>query len=47
MIRAFILGMYEFRRNMTTHFSTNREYAAYDRARDFAHRVTGRRWDNV
>jgi hypothetical protein len=44
-IRAFVLGLYEFRRMFTTSFDTDREYEAYDWGREIAHRVTLRRWD--
>lgn len=42
MIRAFILGIAEFRLNVTA--STGHP-VAYDAGREFAHRVTLRRWD--
>ena len=46
MFRAFMLGMYEFRRSMTTSFvgqsDEYRKYLSYDKGRDFAHRCTFR-----
>lgn len=44
MIRAFLLGMYEFRRDFTTHFDGDL-IETYDRGRDLAHRLTMRTWD--
>lgn len=44
-IRAFILGMWEFRRDFTTHFDGS-QINTYDRARDLAHRLTLRRYDD-
>ena len=46
MIRAYLLGLYEFRRMFTTSFDTDAEYIAYDRGRDMAHKVTLRHWDS-
>ena len=44
MIRAFILGVYEFRRDFTTSFvglaGEFDKYRAYDFGRDLAHRLT-------
>lgn len=40
MLRAFYLGMVEFRRCFTTHFEDDRHYVAYDRGREWAHRLT-------
>lgn len=42
MIRAFLLGLYEFRRAFTTSCA---DEVAYDCGREFAHRVTLRRFD--
>ena len=45
-LRAWLLGMYEFRRDLTTHFN----YPAiewYDLGREMAHRLTLRRWDQT
>jgi hypothetical protein len=44
-IKAFLLGLREFRRSFTTHF----DYPlieTYDRGRDLAHKVTLRYWDD-
>ena len=50
-LRAFVLGLREFRRDLTTSFAgMPGEYAlydAYDRGRDLAHKVTLRRWDGA
>jgi len=43
-MKAFLLGMREFRSGITTHF----EYPAilkYDAGRELMHRVTFRKWD--
>lgn len=43
-VRAFLLGMREFRSGVTTHF----DYPlieTYDAGRELAHRVTFRKWD--
>ena len=43
-LRAFLLGVREFRSDLTTHF----DYPLiedYDRGREWAHRLTFRRWD--
>jgi hypothetical protein len=48
-LRAFALGVYEFRRDATTSFYGQPNevvlYDSYDRGRDLAHRLTLRRWD--
>jgi hypothetical protein len=47
--RAFVLGVREFRSDLTTSFVGHpdeyRMYEAYDKGRDLAHRVTLRRFD--
>lgn len=43
-LRAYLLGIREFRSDFTTHF----DYPlieTYDAGRDMAHRLTFRRWD--
>lgn len=45
-IKAFLLGVREFRTDLTTHF----DYPlieAYDRGRELAHRITRRRYDGT
>jgi len=42
-IKAFILGMIEFRSDCTTNVG---EIESYDSGRDFAHRITFRHFDN-
>lgn len=42
---AFIVGMREFRSDVTTSYDDDL-IEAYDRGRDFAHRLTFRHWDN-
>lgn len=44
-IAAFILGMIEFRTDLTTSFDDYDLLETYDRGRDMAHRLTLRRWD--
>jgi len=43
-VRAFLLGVREFRRDLTTHFGEDL-IEVYDRGREFAHKVTLRYWD--
>jgi hypothetical protein len=43
MIRAFLLGIAEFRLNVTA--GTDHP-VAYDRGRELAHKITGRRYDS-
>jgi len=45
-VRAFLLGVREFRRDLTTHFGEDL-IEVYDRGREFAHKVTLRRWDDT
>lgn len=44
-IKAFLLGMYEFRTDFTTHFEDYGLLEWYDRGRDLAHRLTFRYFD--
>lgn len=44
--KAFLLGMAEFRSDLTTSFEDYDLLLAYDRGRDLAHKLTFRRWDN-
>lgn len=44
-LKAFILGMREFRLSWTTSYDNDDLMEAYDAGRDFAHRITFRRWD--
>lgn len=45
-IYVFLLGMWEFRSDLTTHF--NGEWIeTYDWGREWAHRLTFRHWDSV
>jgi hypothetical protein len=44
-VRAFLIGMMEFRSSFTVRFSDLRRSHAYDLGRDFAHFVTFRRYD--
>lgn len=44
-IQAFVLGMYEFRRDLTTHFDADALIETYDKGRDLAHRLTLRKYD--
>lgn len=45
-IKFFIIGMYEFRRSITTGQELWSDVIAYDRGREWAHRLTLRYWDN-
>jgi hypothetical protein len=42
IVRAFMLGIAEFRSSFTTHTA---HPTAYDVGRELAHRATFRRWD--
>ena len=44
-IKAFILGMREFRLDYTTHFD-GVELLSYDYGREYAHRITMRIFDS-
>lgn len=44
-IKAFLLGVFEFRRAFTTHFKSWHQLNAYDAGREWAHRLTLRRFD--
>jgi hypothetical protein len=45
-IRAFINGVREFRSDVTTHYEDYDLLCSYDWGREWAHRVTFRRWDS-
>jgi hypothetical protein len=45
MLEAFALGMWEFRLTFTATFADKRSIA-YDWGREWAHRLTLRRYDN-
>lgn len=45
-LKALLLGVWEFRTDMTTHFDDYDLLEAYDTGRELAHRVTFRYWDN-
>jgi hypothetical protein len=45
-MKAFALGMKEFRLSFTTHFADYDLQRAYDKGRDTAHRLTLRHFDN-
>lgn len=42
----YLLGMWEFRSDVTTHFGPD-EIETYDAGRERAHRLTRRRWDQT
>lgn len=44
-LKAFLLGMYEFRLNFTTYISHPDLMRAYDWGREWAHRLTFRRYE--
>jgi hypothetical protein len=46
-VKAFILGVTEFRSDLTTHLAAFSLEEAYDRGREFAHVVTLRRYDSA
>lgn len=46
VIRAFLMGMWEFHSSITTRYEDDRAYDAYDYGRELAHRLTRRRWDH-
>ena len=45
-LRAFVLGMAEFRQSFTTHIADLNLQRAYDYGRELAHRLTFRHFDN-
>lgn len=45
-IKAFLLGMAEFRLSFTTHIADLHLQNCYDHGREWAHRLTFRRFDN-
>ncbi len=44
-LRAFLTGMWEYRASFTVHYHEARLQRAYDRGRELAHRLTGRRFE--
>lgn len=44
-IKAWLLGVREFRLSSTTHFDDYDLLCSYDAGREFAHRATLRHWD--
>lgn len=44
-IKAFMCGVREFRLTYTTSHATLDERDAYDRGREMAHKLTGRRYE--
>lgn len=44
-LKAFMLGAWEFRLSMTTHFDDYDLLEAYDLGREWAHRLTFRRYE--
>jgi hypothetical protein len=44
-LKAFCLGLLEFRSDWTTHFTDYDELVAYDHGRELAHRITFRRFE--
>ena len=45
-IKAFIHGVREFRSDYTAHYNNLSLLDAYEWGREWAHRLTLRRWDN-
>lgn len=46
-VKAFLIGMAEFRSDFTTHYDDYGLSIAYDWGREYAHRITLRRYDNA
>lgn len=46
MLKAFLLGLCEFRSSLTTHFEGH-QGEAYDRGRELAHRLTWRLFEQA
>ncbi len=46
-VRAFLLGVREFRTDFTTHFEDEGLLEVYDLGREMAHRATFRRFDQT
>ena len=44
-IKAFLLGMYEFRLSFTTYFADYGDSLCYDRGRELAHKLTFRHFE--
>lgn len=44
-LRAFLWGVAEYRSGVTTHYYDVGEANAYDWGREWAHRLTGRRFE--
>jgi hypothetical protein len=44
-LRAFILGVVEFRSEFTTHFENYADLLAYDTGRELAHKLTFRSFE--
>lgn len=44
-IKAFLLGVWEFRTSCTRHFAAFDDLLAYDHGREFAHWITFRRFE--
>jgi hypothetical protein len=45
-LKAFILGIKEFKLTYTTHIKNYNESVCYEKGRDFAHKITLRYFDN-
>lgn len=45
-LKAFLLGVREFRSSVTTSFEDYELLLSYDRGRELAHKLTFRLWDN-
>lgn len=45
IVRAYLLGMREFRLTCTTSYTDGTQQAAYDWGREWAHRLTFRRYE--
>ncbi len=47
IVRAFLLGVWEFRLSFTTCYEDLGLESAYDKGREFAHKVTFRYFDGI
>lgn len=46
-VKAFLLGMYEFRRSFTQGYESYSLRESYDKGRDLAHALTLRRYEDI
>lgn len=46
-LKAFFLGVYEFRRSFTQGYENDELRECYDKGRDLAHALTSRRYEDI